>query len=634
MANLAGEMLDACKGRDKKDTNEYAGYGGSILTGEPESTSCHALGAFSGEGKYPDAENPQFLLTLPPGPHNVNIKVTRSDMNRDDALILVLYKANPDGSGRWYKTPPESSLISKSAYKKQFSAIVMVGLEVQEGETFIVMTATNNPKASGPFSISVLTDGCGPRLEALGAQVCRLDSSWTEERSGGYCKADNPQFLLNVPEGEHMVFVELERSDQSKDQGLILFVFPYEGSNGERISFVRKDMALFASKFKSSDSVSIKETFKAGQYMILACLQKIGTTGPLNIDTKAESFKPEVVELTGGEVEATKASDKAAASPAKAASPAGAAGACQVTADGSWKGDKAAGYKKVGNPQFLLSLPKGEHNLQVQVERKEEHGGEGLILFVYKYSGKGARMTKLTNGAIAGQTPYRVTTRVDEAVTLVGGPNKYMLMPCLKTPGAEGRFTITVSGESDQMDLKCLGQKEHGAVVSHSEWAEGTTGGYMKPNNPQFLVELPEGKQDVTFTVKRTDGQADQGLICLVYEHGGDGELVEPEGEDGAMPKAHHLKGKSDFKKADSVVLSKKLDGFPNKYLVLPCLQEEGALGPMTLTVEADKCIPLLTNMRCPEELSSELEADLKKVAAAAAPKKKKFAAVEPPPED
>jgi hypothetical protein len=263
----------------------------------------------------------------------------------------------------------------------------------------------------------------------------------------------------------------------------------------------------------------------------------------------------------------------------------------------------------------------------MKLARKEDHGGEGLVMFVYKYSGRGARMSRASSGDVVGQTPYKISTDVEEMVTLVGGPNKYMLLPCLKSAGAEGKFDISVTGSDFKPELRALGSKEKGASLTSScVWTKELSGGYMKAANPQFLLELPEGKHQVDFTLKRTDGQHDQGLIVLVYKHTGDGELAE----DDAALKSHKMVGKSDFKPTAEVSLKKSLDGFPEKYLVIPCLQKEGSEGPMSLTIDAEDCLPILTNLRKPDDLPAALEADLAAVEQKVKPKKMKKVALPP----
>jgi len=78
-------------------------YGGSERTGEPEKTANSALGEFKGEGAYPAMENPQFKLTLPEGLHRLNIKCKRHDLNREDALVMCLYKGHQK---RMLEAPP------------------------------------------------------------------------------------------------------------------------------------------------------------------------------------------------------------------------------------------------------------------------------------------------------------------------------------------------------------------------------------------------------------------------------------------------------------------------------------------------------------------------------------------------
>jgi len=621
---------------------DYTHYGQSEVTGNPEKTSTHAQGEFAGCEAFPSVENPQYLLTLPPGQHTINIKVTRQDMNKTDALVLVLYKAQEDGSGRLFHKPEEDRVISKSSYRKQFSAIVVAGVEGGD-QKYVVMVGTNNSSPKGPYHISVLTDGASPQLDPLSAQMTTVAGEWSEGKCGGYCKPDNPQFLFEVPAGEHLMYVELARADEVKDQGLIFFVFNYVGDGNSRIGVARKADAAVISPFKTSTSVAIKENLPPGKYVVLACLQNAGSTGPLNVTVKAEGFLPEVTELTGGEVAATAAPQVAApsvapragsAKPAANAAAKSAPAVSDTTAviDGTWHGERAGGYKKVENPQFLLSLPSGEHQVMVEVNRKEDHGGQGLVAFIYDYRGKGARMTRVRSSELVGQTNYKITETVETSITLAGGPNKYMILPCLKTAGVDGNFSVSVSG-SVKPHLRQLGSKDHAAGVLKSQWTAELSGGYMSSANPQFLLELPKGEHKIRLQAKRLDMKADQGMIIMVYQHAADGDKLVS--DDAALKKCT-LKAKSEFKPQDSVILDGKLDGFPATYMVLLCLQNAGATGPVSLTMDSD-CIQNFVNLREPSALPNDLSGDLERVAGEIAekpqPVRRKLKAVEPPPE-
>jgi len=275
-------------------------------------------------------------------------------------------------------------------------------------------------------------------------------------------------------------------------------------------------------------------------------------------------------------------------------------------------------------------LPHGEHNVRITCTRKtDETGGEGLVLFVYKYAGTGARMARITAAGLIGQTPYKVSLNVDESFTLTGGPNKYMLLPCIKSAGTEGDFHISCVGDTAKPIVSTLGSRPHNSQMMTSAWTSELSGGYMKAANPMFLLELPEGDHPVELTLKRSDMKKDQGLACLVYEHESGAKLPSSDDE---LKANYKLAAKSDMKIADKVTMSSTLTGYPTTHLVIPCLQNAGSEGALSLTIETADCLPLMSNLREEDAIPEELKADLGRVTAAAKPKKMK--AVAPPPED
>ena len=61
----------------------------------------------------------------------------------------------------------------------------------------------------------------------------------------------------------------------------------------------------------------------------------------------------------------------------------------------SWRDGRAGGYGSPQNPQLLLCCPHHTEKMVVLLEREDKAKDQGLILFVYKYTGKGGYVTEL-----------------------------------------------------------------------------------------------------------------------------------------------------------------------------------------------------------------------------------------------
>jgi len=255
---------------------------------------------------------------------------------------------------------------------------------------------------------------------------------------------------------------------------------------------------------------------------------------------------------------------------------------------------------------------------------------QGMVMFVYKYDGKGGRMSTLKTADCVGQTSYKITTKLEvELPGLMGGPVKYLLLPSLKSTGHEDSFEITATGDSAKPILSQLGNRDHNTQMMGEQWGSATSGGYMKAANPQFLLELPEGQHEVTVSVKRTDTQKNQGLAILAYKHGSGEHLAET---DEALKTNYSLVAKSDMKAESTVDVTATLDGFPAVHMLMPCLQNAGVEGPLSLSVECKDCMPMLSNLRSKDDLPEELKDDLERVVASKLKTTKKFKKVPPPP--
>jgi len=242
------------------------------------------------------------------------------------------------------------------------------------------------------------------------------------------------------------VEVHLERTDGVKDEGLVFFLFPYEGDGSQGLNITKASLATWGSPFKKSHKVSSWHELEGGRYALLACMQHASLRGDFELRIETEDFNPMLKELRSG----TEGEERHMFT---------------SVSQGAWTTETAGGYKKSSNPQYLLTLPPGSHQLNIHCERGGPHGGQGLVLFVYRYKGNGARVEKVEADDLVEQTSFKISTVVEKDVTLTGGANRYLLLPCLKSAKVQGAFSITVSGKEGPLALAQLGSGAMGAMV-------------------------------------------------------------------------------------------------------------------------------------------------------------------------
>ena len=54
--------------------------------------------------------------------------------------------------------------------------------------------------------------------------------------------------------------------------------------------------------------------------------------------------------------------------------------------------------------------------------------------------------------------------------------------------------------------------------------------------------------------------------------------------------------------------MSSTLTGYPTTHLVIPCLQNAGSEGALSLTIETADCLPLMSNLREEDAIPEELK--------------------------
>jgi len=241
-------------------------------------------------------------------------------------------------------------------------------------------------------------------------------------------------------------------------------------------------------------------------------------------------------------------------------------------------------------------MPPGEHKVKFGVSRTKDEKDQGIIMLVYEYRGVGGRMLTLeqeSDGHSAVQvakTAYTTSSKVEGEVKLVGAPNYYMLLPCLQHQGSSGRFVVSV--EVDGGETPCQLFELTSAIAEPVEvhvntaWTTELSEGYQKFCNPQVQLELPQGLHSVCVKVSRPGGETDQGLVAFVYKVDGQGRVSTGE-----------LLAKSGFNKSAEQTLEASLQGYPNRYVVIPCLQTKGITGDVVVSATCGTAIVHMTSL-------------------------------------
>ena len=110
---------------------------------------------------------------------------------------------------------------------------------------------------------------------------------------------------------------------------------------------------------------------------------------------------------------------------------------------------------------------------------------------------------------LVAKSPYKRHYESRVVAQCEGGPdNYYLIVPALGAAAVDGPVKISVKTGGTVPTLTALSAN---VGTAGSSWADGSSGGYARPDNPQFRVELPAGRHRVFFKAQRTDGAHDQG---------------------------------------------------------------------------------------------------------------------------
>jgi len=428
------------------DTDQHEPKLSSFLkqTSQISSEWNFETGRCAGHGK---PANPQFVMTIPAGEHDVTLTLTRSDGARDLGIAYWVFPYTGDGSSlatvrtgdaignsKFLRTNEVSSTLKLTGDKKYLVLCTVQSTELQAPfELKAVLEGTFSAdlceiKGAAPASVAARAAPLRPPTSSGGKPIgdwISVTSKWEQGRSGGYQKLDNPMFLMTA-EGTGEISVKLDRLDGGNDQGMIVFVYNLtaENDNGYRVKEL-PGAPVVMSKFVKSDEAQCKfpkEGAGKQSFLLLACLQKSGTL----VDCKVSSSGSD-----GAKV-ALKALNQ---DPPETAS----------KCIGQWEGKTAAGYQKLQNPQYFLTVP-NQGVVKITLERTNGAKGEGMICSVYDApeAYDPARGPATSVGEIVAKTAYKKSSRLETEWVAKAGT--YIVIPSLQKKAQEGPFELSADG--------------------------------------------------------------------------------------------------------------------------------------------------------------------------------------------
>ena len=185
---------------------------------------------------------------------------------------------------------------------------------------------------------------------------------------------------------------------------------------------------------------------------------------------------------------------------------------------------------------------------------------------------------------LVAKSPYKRHYESRVVAQCEGGPdNYYVIVAALGTAAVDGPVKINVKTGGAVPTLTALSASVGAAGAS---WAEGSSGGYARPDNPQFRVQVPAGRHRVFIKATRTDGAHDQGFIMWLFA--GDTGVARVD-KDAAV-------AATKFLSADDVSIVYDVEPYaPRSYVAVCCLQHAGAAGPLELIAASSSCTPVVT---------------------------------------
>jgi len=416
-------------------------------------------------GGYGKAANPQFVLTLPAGEHDVLLTMRRGDGKSDVGLIYWIFAQTGDAQSLDTSLKTGDSLAASKFIK---GASVETKHSLEGGRSYLVLCTAQSTELEAPFrltatiegrAVPILTEITGGGVPsaattaaaaaaaptaakgtpaALASPDITLKGKWGGAMSGGYQKVDNPQYLLSL-EGSGDTSVKLERLDGLKDQGMILFAYTLtnEQAKGYRLPKLPAVSAVIAqSKFIREDDVTAKipNSAATAHFLLLPCLQNAGTNCDFNllVSSAGKATLKEVTELE----------------PSTA-----------VVCAGSWTAKLSGGYQKADNPQFKLEMPtKGM--VKLSLTRSDKAKDCGMICTVYKVDGYGGgRVESFQADDVAAKTGFKVSAG-PLAVEQILDAGTYIVVPSLQKKGTTGPFEISADGKvSPTMEEIAVGSR-------------------------------------------------------------------------------------------------------------------------------------------------------------------------------
>jgi len=218
------------------------------------------------------------------GTHTVEIKAIREDSGKE-AMTLSIYKSY--GGKLLTELNPKMLLAESEATSDRSST--SINMEALVGGLYVVLLSCDKPGVEGKFKIICTTNKEEPKMTGLVKQTVVRRSQWdpAKGRCGGYGKSENPQFSLDLPEGEHQVEVVLNRIDKKMEDGIIFWVFKHDGDLSKLAKVATAD-AVGASPFIKGHTVDGKFNLNEGKYMIMCSIQATDSEAKFTLTTSIE----------------------------------------------------------------------------------------------------------------------------------------------------------------------------------------------------------------------------------------------------------------------------------------------------------------------------------------------------------
>eukprot|EP01114_Cavostelium_apophysatum_P013403 TRINITY_DN3242_c0_g1_i2.p1 TRINITY_DN3242_c0_g1~~TRINITY_DN3242_c0_g1_i2.p1 ORF type:complete len:594 (+),score=219.81 TRINITY_DN3242_c0_g1_i2:147-1928(+) len=350
------------------------------------------------------------------------------------------------------------------------------------------------PTKVGEIRLWLKYESLKPKVERKVKGVI-IDSQWTKETSGGTLMNSpnwmkNPQFKLALDEKSE-VCIKLTQP-QGVDEKVSFYVVKYEDwwESRPKVIFNPEEIVkidnFWGALFGEEAEARLK--LDKGSYVIIPCSENAEHTGNFSINVWHYEDKTEGEDGKDEKEDTGKKLDFVKVDPAEWKSKSLKNQWTKTTAGGG----NINGIKWRRNPQFMLT-PSEDSKVSIVLSQEEKDHSIGL--YVIKYEGYGKKMLEYTN-EVAKTSAFKFTPTVGIPNVTLSKGQSYCIIPATSEP-KEGNFTLTIFSDKD-FKFSEIASTWASVASRKSHWKGETAGGSPNfdtfVNNPQFLVNLPGGK--------------------------------------------------------------------------------------------------------------------------------------------